>query len=375
MSAIELRNVVKRYGSTVALDDFSLDIAEGEFLTVVGPTSCGKSTVLRLIAGLDGVTAGDVLFDGEFVNRLPTRDRNVAMVSQEFALYPHLTVYENLAFPLRQTKELKGAALDVRVRQVSGLLDLDAKLQTRPSALAGGERQRVALGRAIVREAGVLLFDEPLSNVDAAMRPGMIRELRRLHERFGVTTVYVTHDQMDALRLGDRVAVLDGGRLQQVGTPRELLDDPANTCVGGFVGSPPMTFFPARMIGGLVHLPFGLIRLPPERLSRVPVGETFLAGVRPEYADDSMPLSPADDNLIQITEESMAVARELADFELDVAGVAGRRLGGGSVSPLVASLRAEGLMPPGRDDRVFVDTRRIHLFDPATGENLTRRWR
>lgn len=372
MAGIELRGAAKSYGSHVALDALDLTIADGEFVTVVGPTSCGKSTLLRLIGGLDSLSSGDVLIGGRSMRRVKTRDRRIGMVSQEYALYPHLTVYENIAFPLRQTKELRKEALDARVRDVAERLGVTRLLDTRPHDLAGGERQRVALGRALVRDARVLLLDEPLSNIDAFLRPSMVRELIHLQKRVGVTTVYVTHDQSDALRLGDRVAVLDRGRLQQVGAAAELLDEPANLFVAGFVGTPPMSFVAARLIGDLVHLPFGLLRLPTERLRRIPDGGTFVAGVRPVYADDAMVLDPLDDEYIQITDEAMGVPAEMAEFERDLAGLP-RSAGTGSVhSQLVASLKAEGLMPPGRKDRVYVETRRIHLFDPVTGENLTR---
>jgi multiple sugar transport system ATP-binding protein len=376
MSAVELRHVVKRYGKATAIDDLSMEVADSELVTIVGSTGCGKSTVLRLIGGLETVSSGAILFDGKPVDRVVTRERNVAMVSQEYALYPHLNVYDNIAFPLRHAKEFRRTDIDPRVREIVGRLGLEAVVDHMPRDLAVGERQRVALGRAIVRDAGVLLFDEPLSNVDAAMRPSMLREIRDVHDRLNVTTFYVTHDHIDALRIGDRVAVLDGGRLQQIGTPYELLNEPANTFVAGFVGSPPMSFVAARLIGDLVHLPFGLVRLPAERLARVAAGGTFLAGVRPEYADDAMVLDPADDDLVQITAAAMGVPSEMAEFERDLAGLHSRSIAGDSASTvataLVDSLRAEGLMPPGREDRVFVDTRKIHLFDPSTGENLTR---
>jgi multiple sugar transport system ATP-binding protein len=370
MAEVELRGASKRYGAHVALDALDLTVADGEFLAVVGPTSCGKSTVLRLVGGLDAPSSGEVLIGGRSMRKVKTRDRRVGMVSQEYALYPHLTVYENLAFPLRQTKQLRGQALDRRVRDTADRLAIAGLLDTRPHDLAGGERQRVALGRAVIRNAEVLLLDEPLSNIDAFLRPSMVRELTHLQKVVGVTTLYVTHDQADALRLGDRVAVLDRGRLQQVGSPMELLDDPANLFVAGFVGTPPMSFVAARLIGDLVHLPFGLLRLDAQRLRRVADGGTFVAGVRPVYADEAMRLDPLDDDYIQIGDDEMGVPTEMAEFERDLAGLP--RASGSVRSQLVAALQAEGLMPPGRTDRVYVETRRIHLFDPVTGENLTR---
>lgn len=374
MATVELSSVTRRFGAHTALEDVSLTVGDGEFLAVVGPTSCGKSTLLRLIGGLEPLSSGELFIGGRSMNKVRTRDRQVGMVSQDYALYPHLTVYENLAFPLRTGKKLRGRSLDQKVRDVAERLGLTDQLETRPHDLAGGEMQRVALGRAIVRDARVLLLDEPLSNIDAFLRPSMIRELVHLQKRLGITTVYVTHDQADALRLGDRVAVLEKGRLQQVGPPRELLDDPANLFVAGFVGTPPMSFVAARLIGDLVHLPFGLFRLDAARLRRIPDGGTFVAGVRPAYADDDMRLDPTDDDFIQIVDENAGVSREMEPFERDLAGLPASSGSTGSVrNQLVASLQAEGLMPPGRADRVYVETSGIQLFDPVTGENLTRR--
>lgn len=373
MASVELRDVTRRFGDHVALDDVSLSIRDGEFLAVVGPTSCGKSTLLRLVGGLEPLSGGALFIGGRSMRGVRTRDRHVGLVSQEYALYPHLTVYENLAFPLRTGRKLRGSAVDVQVRDVAARLNLSDRLDARPHDLAGGEMQRVALGRAIIRDAEVLLLDEPLSNIDAFLRPTMVRELAHLQKRLGITMIYVTHDQADALRLGDRVAVFNKGRLQQVGTPQQLLDDPVNLFVAGFIGTPPMSFVAARLIGDVVHLPFGLLRMDPRRLHRVPDGGTFVAGVRPAYADDTMLLDPADDDFIQITDDGMAVSSEMVPFERDFAGLPPSPGTGSVRSQLVASLRAEGLMPPGRTDRVYVDTRRIQLFDPASGVNLTKR--
>jgi multiple sugar transport system ATP-binding protein len=373
MASVELRGVSRRFGEHVALDDVSLSVPDGQFLALVGPTSCGKSTLLRLVGGLESLTAGELLIGGRSMKGVRTRDRRVGLVSQDYALYPHLTVYENLAFPLRTGKKLRGIAVDSRVREVASRLSLTDRLDARPHDLAGGEMQRVALGRAIVRDAQVLLLDEPLSNIDAFLRPSMVRELAHLQKRLGITMLYVTHDQADALRLGDRVAVLNKGRLQQVGTPQQLMDDPANLFVAGFIGTPPMSFVAARLIGDVVHLPFGLLRMDPSRLRRIPDGGTFVAGVRPAYADDQMLLDPADDDFIQITDDGMAVSSEMEPFERDLAGLPAVPRTGSVRNQLVASLQAEGLMPPERSDRVYVDTRRIQLFDPASGVNLTQR--
>jgi multiple sugar transport system ATP-binding protein len=371
MTDLELRGLDKRYGRQYALNDVSMHVADHEFVACVGPTGCGKTTLLRVVGGLEPMSGGDMFMDGQNINRVPTRDRRVAMVSQEYALYPHLKVFDNIEFPLRALKKVPARERERKVKEVAERLDLTPLLDQRPSALAGGERQRVALARAIVRDAQLLLFDEPLSNVDAHLRPGLLRELTHLHRDLGITTLYVTHDQMDALRLADRVAVFDEGVLQQIGTARELLDEPVNMFVAGFLGLPPMSFVPARLVGQVVQLPFALVRLPEERTDRLPFEGTFVAGVRPVYADDSMVLDPADDDLVEVGRSGTGVPAEMLDFERDLAGLSIRSSVPAVGTELVAALKAEGLMPPGRADRIYVDTRKMHLFDPATGENLT----
>src|SRR5215467_5431160 len=244
MAQIEMKNIVKLYGDGFpAVNDVSIDVADGEFMILVGPSGCGKSTLLRMIVGLEDITSGDMIIGGKRVNDLAPRDRNLAMVFQNYALYPHLTVYENIAFPLR----LAGAShdeVDQKVRAASSTLELDEHLERKPGNLSGGQRQRVAMGRAIVRDADAFLFDEPLSNLDAKLRGQMRAEISRLQRRLGITTVYVTHDQTEAMTLGDRIAVLRKGVMQQVGTPHELYDAPANMFVARFIGSPPMNFIP-----------------------------------------------------------------------------------------------------------------------------------
>ncbi|MDN5852516.1 MAG: ATP-binding cassette domain-containing protein, partial [Actinomycetia bacterium] len=225
MATIEMQNIVKQYGDGFpAVNDVSIDIDDGEFMILVGPSGCGKSTLLRMIVGLEDITAGDMLIAGEKVNDLAPRDRNLAMVFQNYALYPHLTVYENIAFPLRLSKEFSNDEIDEKVREASKTLELDEHLERKPANLSGGQRQRVAMGRAIVRDAKAFLFDEPLSNLDAKLRGQMRTEIARMQKRLGVTTVYVTHDQTEAMTLGDRVAVLKKGLLQQCATPRELYE-------------------------------------------------------------------------------------------------------------------------------------------------------
>src|SRR3954449_9632686 len=256
MAAIDMKNIVKKYGDGFkAVNDVSIDVQDGEFMILVGPSGCGKSTLLRMIVGLEDITEGEMVIGDKVVNDLAPRDRNLAMVFQNYALYPHLTVYENIAFPLRLAKE-SDEKVDEKVRYASKTLELDEHLDRRPGNLSGGQRQRVAMGRAIVREADAFLFDEPLSNLDAKLRGQMRTEILRMQRRMGTTTVYVTHDQTEAMTLGDRVAVLRKGILQQVDSPRELYEHPVNLFVAGFIGSPPMNFLPASVEDGQLELPF-----------------------------------------------------------------------------------------------------------------------
>jgi multiple sugar transport system ATP-binding protein len=247
MAAITIENIVKTYGDGFpAVNDVSLDIEDGELMILVGPSGCGKSTLLRMIAGLEDITSGELKIGGERMNEKAPRERNLAMVFQNYALYPHLSVYENIAFPLRLQKR-SDEEIRTKVEEAASTLELTDHLQRKPSQLSGGQRQRVAMGRAIVREAQAFLFDEPLSNLDAKLRGQMRTEISRLQRRLGITTVYVTHDQTEAMTLGDRVAVLRKGLLQQVATPRELYERPVNLFVAGFIGSPPMNFAPATV--------------------------------------------------------------------------------------------------------------------------------
>src|SRR5688572_28207245 len=294
MAAIEMKNIVKRYGDGFpAVNDVSIDVADGEFMILVGPSGCGKSTLLRMIVGLEDITSGDMVIGERRVNDLAPRDRNLAMVFQNYALYPHLTVYENIAFPLR----LAGASdseVDEKVREASRTLELDEHLERKPANLSGGQRQRVAMGRAIVRDAQAFLFDEPLSNLDAKLRGQMRTEISRLQKRLGITTVYVTHDQTEAMTLGDRVAVLRRGVLQQLAPPRELYEQPVNLFVAGFIGSPPMNFMPATVKGDKVELPFATVDLPEHaRDGRIPADTLLIAGIRPEHFEDARVMDAA----------------------------------------------------------------------------------
>ena len=287
MASIEMKNIVKQYGDGFqAVNDVSLDIDDGELMILVGPSGCGKSTLLRMIVGLEDITSGDMIIGGKRVNDLAPRDRNLSMVFQNYALYPHMTVFENIAFPLRLSKT-PDDEVRRRVNEASDVLELKEHLERKPANLSGGQRQRVAMGRAIVRQAEAFLFDEPLSNLDAKLRGQMRTEISRLQRRLAITTVYVTHDQTEAMTLGDRVCVLRKGKIQQVASPRELYEQPVNLFVAGFIGSPPMNFLPATLEGNKLKMPFGEIELDEKRVKAVTGRELLLVGIRPEYFDDA----------------------------------------------------------------------------------------
>jgi multiple sugar transport system ATP-binding protein len=383
MAAIEMKNIVKQYGDGFpAVNDVSIDVADGEFMILVGPSGCGKSTLLRMIVGLEDITSGDMVIGGKRVNDLAPRDRNLAMVFQNYALYPHLSVYENIAFPLR----LAGASneeVDKKVRNASKTLELDEHLDRKPGNLSGGQRQRVAMGRAIVRDAEAFLFDEPLSNLDAKLRGQMRTEIARLQRRLGITTVYVTHDQTEAMTLGDRVAVLKRGVLQQLATPRELYTNPVNLFVAGFIGSPPMNFVPATVEGTSVKLPFGTVSIPEEKAKQAQGKGLLIAGIRPEHFEDAAVMDPAKhvgstfkatvDVVEWLGNEAYAyvpfeapeeVQQQLLQLERDLDGEALR-------TQLVISLDGASRIKEGDEADIWVDSSKMHLFDPATGENLT----
>ncbi|WP_405123741.1 ABC transporter ATP-binding protein [Pseudomonas sp. M20] len=286
MIKLKLDNVSKQLGGVRILRDISLEIAAGEFVVFVGPSGCGKSTLLRLIAGLDSICAGDLLIDGRRVNDLEPRERGVGMVFQSYALYPHMSVYDNISFGLKLAKTEK-TSLRERVLKTAQILQLDKLLQRKPKELSGGQRQRVAMGRAMAREPDILLFDEPLSNLDASLRVQMRNEVARLHDRLGSTMIYVTHDQVEAMTLADKIVVLNGGHIEQVGSPRELYERPASRFVAGFLGSPKMNFLPARLqapgetslvdaaVLGITTLPFDS--------SNLAADAALSLGVRPEH--------------------------------------------------------------------------------------------
>ncbi|MDP9261657.1 MAG: sn-glycerol-3-phosphate ABC transporter ATP-binding protein UgpC, partial [Actinomycetota bacterium] len=290
MAEIQLRDVTKRYpDGTEAVKQVNLDIGDGEFMILVGPSGCGKSTALRMIAGLEDISDGELIIGGEVVNDLAPRDRDIAMVFQNYALYPHMTVRENMGFALKLAKEDSGE-ISKRVEEAARILDLQDHLERKPANLSGGQRQRVAMGRAIVRSPKAFLMDEPLSNLDAKLRVQMRTEVSRIQQRVGTTTVYVTHDQVEAMTLGDRVAVMRSGVIQQVDSPKNLYERPNNLFVAGFIGSPSMNFLPARLEGDTLKLPFGDMKLPDEVRARMQGDgklREVIAGIRPEHFEDA----------------------------------------------------------------------------------------
>lgn len=294
MSSVSLKSIVKKFDRVLAVDNISLEIEDKEFLILVGPSGCGKSTTLRMIAGLEEITEGEIYIAGKLVNALEPKDRDIAMVFQSYALYPHMSVYANMAFGLRMRKFPKDE-IDRRVQHASRILQIGELLHRKPRQLSGGQRQRVAVGRAIVREPAVFLFDEPLSNLDAKLRVEMRSELVKLHDQLHATMVYVTHDQSEAMSMGDRIVVMKDGVIQQVGTPLDVYDRPVNKFVAGFIGSPTMNFFPGKLVseqaGFVLELPGLRLNVPPQLQERYRshVGRDVIFGIRPEDIHDQPP--------------------------------------------------------------------------------------
>ncbi|HET8813980.1 MAG TPA: sn-glycerol-3-phosphate ABC transporter ATP-binding protein UgpC [Solirubrobacterales bacterium] len=391
MAEIVLDGVTKVFPDGYeAVKEIDLDIGDGEFMILVGPSGCGKSTALRMIAGLEEISRGEVKIDGEIVNERAPKDRDVAMVFQNYALYPHMSVRENMGFALKLAGTDR-AERERKVEEAAEILDLEQHLDRRPANLSGGQRQRVAMGRAIVRDPKAFLLDEPLSNLDAKLRVQMRTQLAQLQSRLGTTTVYVTHDQTEAMTLGDRVAVMRAGELQQVGTPADLYNNPKNLFVAGFIGSPAMNFMPGELSGDRVKLPIGEVdvgELAPGR-SDGPV----VAGLRPESFEDAALVSEEarrDGGLtfeaeVELVEslgsdlyayfhiESEGVESELlADLvgdSLDETGAANLREGEEQV---IARLDASSEIRRGEKTEIWVDTSRLQLFDPDSGASLSR---
>ena len=381
MSQIVLDAVTKVYpGGVRAVDNATLTISSGEFMVLVGPSGCGKSTLLRMIAGLEEVTEGRVLIGDRDVTHLAPRQRDIAMVFQNYALYPHMTVRKNLGYGLKVRKTPR-AEIPERVERVSKMLGLDELLDRRPAALSGGQRQRVAMGRAIVREPAAYLMDEPLSNLDAKLRVGMRAELARLHERLSTTTVYVTHDQIEAMTLGERVTVMRDGVIQQVGPPQQLYEDPANLFVAAFIGSPSMNLVEAVVDGDSVEFAGHTLPLAPER--RPARDGTVILGLRPEIFEDALhaePGLPTIDAPVSVTEELGAEVHVF--FHVDAPRVEAEAVRAAADTSDEAQLLADaGTMFTARVDprtkarvgdvlRITVDPRGFHFFDPETGLTL-----
>jgi multiple sugar transport system ATP-binding protein len=392
MAEIQFKEITKRYPDGFeAVKAIDLEIGDGEFMILVGPSGCGKSTALRMIAGLEDITEGDLIIGGERVNDLAPRDRDIAMVFQNYALYPHMTVRDNMGFALKLAKADKGE-IDRKVTEAARILDLEQHLERKPANLSGGQRQRVAMGRAIVRDPKAFLMDEPLSNLDAKLRVQMRTEVARIQKRLGTTMVYVTHDQTEAMTLGDRVAVMRAGILQQVDTPGHLYEKPHNLFVAGFIGSPSMNFLPGRLEDQTVRTPIGDIRLPDRLRTRLEGdgggGRDVIVGMRPEHFEDAaVEQEDHPDRMKFRTKvdvvESMGSelyvyfdvkGEELHTADLDeLAADAGMEdlPSHGSGQQVVARLSAESKASPGSEVELSVDTSQIHLFATDSGKSLT----
>ncbi|MEA2340683.1 MAG: multiple sugar transport system ATP-binding protein [Solirubrobacteraceae bacterium] len=389
MAGIQLRDVTKRYDDGFeAVKHMDLDIADGEFVILVGPSGCGKSTALRMIAGLEDISDGELLIDDQVVNDKAPKDRDIAMVFQNYALYPHMTVRENMGFALKLAKA-DASEIDHKVSEAAKILDLEQHLDRKPANLSGGQRQRVAMGRAIVRDPKVFLMDEPLSNLDAKLRVQMRTEVSRIQRRLGTTMVYVTHDQTEAMTLGDRVAVMRSGVLQQVDTPKELYEHPVNLFVAGFIGSPAMNFFPAEISADRVRLPMGEVPLPAHLRGAAGKATHVIAGVRPEDFEDAGMVGAAHRDTgqefeadIELTESlgseiyayfrvegGAAESDELREIAAD-AGLADVPSAADEAGQVVARLSPESQVRPGSKSRLWLDTEKLHLFDAESGRAL-----
>ena len=367
MAAIELRNLSKHFGDVPAVRGIDLSIADGEFIVLVGPSGCGKTTTLRMIAGLESVSGGAVAFDGAEVNRLPPKGRDIAMVFQSYALYPHMTVFANMAFGLRLSG-VNRAQVTERVQAAAKLLNISELLRRRPRELSGGQRQRVAMGRAIVRQPRAFLFDEPLSNLDANLRAQMRVEIKRLHSQLRTTVVYVTHDQVEAMTLADRIVVMRDGKIVQSGPPEEVYHQPVDRFVAGFIGAPKMNFLPSRLVGENGTLSLRVaddgteIRLPPSDALVPSIGKEVEIGLRPEHL------------AIRTSDEGIEPGRSFP-FPVEVVEPLGAEtLVFTTISGAEVVARCDPGLHPRPGDRLtaVVDTTQLHLIDPASGRVLDR---
>src|SRR5690349_15273416 len=346
MASVTLSGVRKSFGTTEVVHGVDISIADGEFCVLVGPSGCGKSTLLRMVAGLEEISGGEVRIGNRVVNRVPPKERDIAMVFQNYALYPHMSVYDNMAFSLKLADRPQSEVRQ-RVAEAAQILGLTDYLQRYPRQLSGGQRQRVAMGRAIVRKPQVFLFDEPLSNLDAKLRVAMRTEIKALHQRLTTTSVYVTHDQIEAMTMADRIVVMNGGRVEQIGSPLDLYDNPANLFVAGFIGSPAMNMLPGRMNGGAVRLTEG-VEIPTRH--SLPGGAAVLVGVRPEHFAVAADGLPAEVVLVEPTGADTQIFCKLAGTDV------------------TAMVRERHAFQPG--EAVRLKPQLTYLFDPSSGARL-----
>ncbi len=364
MATVTFDHVTKKYGEVVAVDDLDLAIEDGEFMVLVGPSGCGKTTSLRMIAGLEDITAGTLSIGNRVVNDIAPKDRDIAMVFQSYALYPHMNVYDNLAFGLKLRK-IDKKEIDRRVKDAAETIQLTTLLERKPKELSGGQRQRVALGRAIVREPAVFLMDEPLSNLDAKLRVQTRAEIARLHKRLKTTIVYVTHDQVEAMTMGERIAVMSNAMLQQVGTPQALYDHPNNKFVAGFIGSPAMNFLPVELSGtgeSAVLRGDGIeVPLPPafREATAAASGKKFIVGIRPEHLD----VAPTGGDSATVPAKA-DVVEYLGNEELLHIGIAG--------ADIVAIVSSDRRVRPDDVVTVHIPLDKMHLFDAETELSFRR---
>jgi len=389
MAEIQLDKVSKQFpGGNVAVHEADFTIADGEFFILVGPSGCGKSTLLNMIVGLEDISSGDLLVADERVNDVDPKDRNMAMVFQSYAIYPHMTVRQNIAFPLA-IKKVPKDEIAKKVDEAARILELEELLDRKPANLSGGQRQRVAMGRAIVREPSAFLMDEPLSNLDAKLRVQMRTAIARIQQRLGTTTVYVTHDQTEAMTLGDRVAVMRKGYVQQVGTPRQLYNEPSNLFVAGFIGSPAMNLLPADLDGDTLSLPMVSFDLPDDVKHRLGDRrpDRIVAGIRPEDFEDASLVSDEERQRGATFEVKIDVIEWMgselyAYFEVEAPGgkvdeleemiedLGTVEIAGEGGAQLTARLDAVSEASEGETLELWIDTDKVHLFDASSGENL-----
>ncbi|KKB86641.1 glycerol-3-phosphate ABC transporter ATP-binding protein [Devosia limi DSM 17137] len=351
MSEIELRNVGKNYGQVIVLNDISLEMGDGEFVVLVGPSGCGKSTLLRMIAGLEDITSGQITIGGKVVNNMPAKERDLAMVFQSYALYPHMKVADNMSFALKLAGTSK-AEIKKRVDEAAEILGLEKLLDRLPRELSGGQRQRVAMGRAIVRNPRAFLFDEPLSNLDAKLRVKMRGEIKRLHQRLGKTTIYVTHDQTEAMTMADKIVVLNGGKIEQAGAPLELYNNPDNLFVASFIGSPEINLFETTYQGGTEVALRNGARLPLGRELDIPAGTEIVYGVRPQHITLDQTGVPATVTVVEPTGDAQEVLARIGEQDISIV------------------VRDHDLLTQDQQIHLHIDPPRLLLFHKATGLRL-----